>query len=198
MADRCFGDGDALYERYHDLEWGRPVVTEQGLFERICLEAFQSGLSWRVVLGKRSGMRRAFAGFEVDELARFGEDDILRLLGDREVIRNRHKIEAAIANAGAAIVLRRDGGLSQVMWSHASAQESPPTAGSDIPSATDGSKALATRLKGAGFSFVGPTTIYAAMQACGIVNDHLVNCPVRAEVAKDRTKAIKEMGLAPN
>lgn len=194
-ASRCFGDGDPLYERYHDVEWGRPVTDERGLFEHISLEAFQSGLSWRIVLGKRDGMRAAFAGFDPDAVARFGEDDVQRLLDDPAVIRNRRKIEAVIVNAGATIRLRDSGGLVTVMWSHATGDRSAPAATSEIRAATEASVALTRDLKRNGFAFVGPTTVYASMQACGVVNDHLDSCPARAAAEADRNQALRIMGL---
>lgn len=185
---RCFGDGDALYETYHDEEWGRPVLDEQGVFERICLEAQQSGLSWRVVLGKRDGMRAAYAGFDPERVARFGRRDVERLLGDARVIRNRRKIEAVVANARATLALREAGTpLQGLVWAHRPAgQGVAPRSWADVAAVTDESKALARALKRAGFAFVGPTTLYAGMQAIGVVNDHLAACPVRGEVERER------------
>jgi DNA-3-methyladenine glycosylase I len=192
---RCFGDGDPLYERYHDYEWGRPVTDERGLFERICLEAFQSGLSWRIVLGKRAGMRAAFAGFDPAAVAAFDEEDVMRLLGDASVIRNRSKIEATIANARATIALRKGAGLVHLMWSQAPDLSSAPDGFDELPSATLASARLARSLKSWGFRFVGPTTVYATMQAVGLVNDHLAGCPVRDEVEAAQKEARRALGL---
>jgi DNA-3-methyladenine glycosylase I len=178
VDDRCFGDGDELYERYHDTEWGVPVRDERGLYERISLEAFQSGLSWITILRKREGFRQAFAGFDPEVVAGFGPADVERLLGDASIVRNRLKIEATIANARAVLDLRAAGtSLPELLWSFAP----PPraTAPTSFVAWTPESKALAKALKAAGFRFVGPTTAYAAMQACGLVDDHLATCPVR-------------------
>jgi DNA-3-methyladenine glycosylase I len=186
---RCFGEGNPLYSDYHDREWGRPVNTEQGLYERICLEAFQSGLSWAIVLSKRDGLRAAFEGFDPDRVALFGRRDVSRLLKDSGVIRNRAKIEAAIANADATLKLRAtDTPLEVLVWSFRSQSGPAPTSWSEVPAITPESTALAKALKKAGFRFVGPTTIYATMQAVGVVNDHLADCSVRTEVEAERTK----------
>ena len=178
---RCFGDGDPLYERYHDQEWGRPVRDERGLFERMSLEAFQSGLSWLTILRKREAFRAAFAGFEPDAVARFGDDDVERLLGDAGIVRNRAKIEATIANARATVALREDGGLPELLWERfrPAPRRAPPRTFADVPSQTPETVALAKELKRRGFRFVGPTTLYALMQACGVVDDHLAGCLVR-------------------
>ena len=175
---RCFGDGDPLYERYHDTEWGVPVRDERGLYERISLEAFQSGLSWITILRKREGFRAAFAGFDPEVVAEFGPDDVERLLGDASIVRNRAKVEATIANARAVLDLRDAGtSLPELFWSFAP----PPRARrvatlGELPSSTPESAALAKELKRRGFRFVGPTTAYAAMQACGVVDDHVAGC----------------------
>jgi DNA-3-methyladenine glycosylase I len=178
---RCFGDGDALYERYHDEEWGVPVREERALFERISLEAFQSGLSWITILRKRESFRAAFAGFDPELVAEYGPSDVERLLGDAAIVRNRAKIEATIANARAVLDLRHAGtSLPDLLWSFAPTTPALPAERlHDLPSTTPGSKALAKALKAHGFRFVGPTTAYAAMQACGLVDDHLAGCPVR-------------------
>jgi DNA-3-methyladenine glycosylase I len=182
---RCFGDGDPLYERYHDEEWGRPVTDERGLFERMSLEAFQSGLSWLTILRKREAFRAAFARFEPDAVARFGDDDAARLLADAGIVRNRAKIEATIANARATVDLH-DGGatLHELIWKRfpPAPRATPPRTWAEVPSQTPETVALAKELKRRGFRFVGPTTLYALMQACGVVNDHLATCPVRASV----------------
>jgi DNA-3-methyladenine glycosylase I len=179
-AARCFGDGDPLYEAYHDDEWGFPVTDERGLFERLCLEGFQSGLAWITILRKRPAFREAFAGFEPDAVARFDADDVERLMGDAGIVRNRAKIEATIANARATVDLR-DGGtpLGELIWAHRPEQRPAPTSLADMPAQLPEAAALAKALKRAGFRFVGPTTVYAAMQACGLVNDHVATCPAR-------------------
>ncbi|MDO8185027.1 DNA-3-methyladenine glycosylase I [Conexibacter sp. JD483] len=189
---RCFGDGDPLYERYHDSEWGFPVRGEQAMFERICLEAFQSGLAWITILRKREGFRAAFAGFDPKRVAAFGDDDVARLMADAGIVRNRAKIEAAIANARAVLRLREEGvDLAELVWSFAPAQ-APPVADSlgGLPAITDESRALAKELRRRGFRFVGPTTAYAAMQACGLVNDHVAGCPTRPAAAAARRAAL--------
>jgi DNA-3-methyladenine glycosylase I len=190
-ARRCFGDGDPLFERYHDEEWGFPVLDERGLFERLSLEAFQSGLSWRTILSKRDAFRVAFAGFQADVLARYGERDVDRLLGDASIIRNRAKIEATLANARATVAAR-DGGvpLERLVRSRApKPRRRAPSSWAAVPSTTPESGALARELKLQGFKFVGPTTVYALMQACGLVNDHLARCPIRPTVERARRAA---------
>jgi DNA-3-methyladenine glycosylase I len=170
---RCFGAGDPLYEAYHDEEWGRPVRDERGIYERLCLEAFQSGLSWLTILRKREGFRAAFAGFDPEAVAAFGSRDVARLLADTAIVRNRLKVEAAIANARATVALRSVGPpLHELVWSFAPGEASRPAPASlaDIPAVTVESTALAKELNRRGFRFVGPTTAYALMQACGLVN----------------------------
>jgi DNA-3-methyladenine glycosylase I len=176
------------YVSYHDDEWGRPVRDDRGLYERLCLEAFQSGLSWLTILRKREAFRRAFAGFEIERVAAFGSRDTNRLLADAAIVRNRAKIDAAIANARAALELRGSGvPLSELLWSFAPGGDRPaPRTFDDVPSVTDESRALARELKRRGFRFVGPTTAYALMQACGLVNDHLTGCAVRDAVETAR------------
>jgi len=187
---RCFGDGIPLYEAYHDEEWGRPVRDERGLYERLSLEAFQSGLSWLTILRKRDAFRAAFAGFDPEVVARFGERDVERLLGDAGIVRNRLKIEATIANARGVLALRAAGTpLPDVVAAHRPADRPPASALGALPAATAESTALSRTLKRAGFRLVGPTTLYALMQACGYVNDHLAACPVRAAVAADLARA---------
>lgn len=187
---RCFGDGDPLYEAYHDEEWGRPVGGERELFERISLEAFQSGLAWITILRKRENFRAAFADFDPEAVARFTSRDAARLLDDAGIVRNRAKIDATIANARALIALREAGeDLAALVWSHAPPARSrrrAPRSFGDVDSQTPESAALAKALKARGFRFVGPTTAYAAMQACGLVNDHLARCPVRPDVEAER------------
>ena len=169
---RCWQTDDPAYQAYHDDEWGRPVRDEGGLYERLCLEGFQSGLSWLTILRKRAAFRRAFAGFDPDRVAGFGERDVERLLADAGIVRHRGKIEAAIANARGTLALRDAGTpLPDLMWEYR-----------DTTNAAE----LSKRLKAAGFRFVGPTTVYAAMQACGIVNDHIPECWVRDAVEAER------------
>jgi len=180
--------------RYHDDEWGRPVADDRGLYERITLEAFQSGLSWLTILRKREGFRAAFAGFDFDAVARFGDADVERLMGDASIVRNRAKIEAAIANAKATAEMAAAGeSLAALVWAHAPGDGAAPRSMDDLASITDESKALAKELKRRGFRFVGPTTAYAAMEACGIVNDHLADCVVRDEVERERQAALTTM-----
>jgi DNA-3-methyladenine glycosylase I len=167
------------YAAYHDTEWGRPVHGEDALFERICLEAFQSGLSWLTILRRREGFRTAFAGFRAAEVAAFTDADRERLLADAGIIRNRAKIDAAVANARAVLAL--GGGLDALVWSHAPDPDGRPAPRTlaDVPAVTPASTALAKELKNNGFRFVGPTTAYALMQACGLVDDHLADCHAR-------------------
>lgn len=167
------------YMAYHDAEWGRAVHNEQGLYERLMLEAFQSGLSWLTILRKREGIRDAFSQFVPEAVAAFTDDDIERLMHDARIIRNRQKINAAITNAKATITLREHGGLDALIWSFAPESGHPPTTVHDVPAFTAESTELAKALKKAGFVFVGPTTAYATMQAIGVVNDHLSGCHVR-------------------
>ncbi len=179
------------YVAYHDEEWGRPVTDEVRLFEKLCLEGFQAGLSWLTILNKREAFRKAFAGFDPARVARFGERDVVRLLGDAGIVRHRGKIEAAIGNARAMRALvEAEGSLARLAWRHEPpASERParltPAALMAMPQ-TPASKALSKALKGYGFRFVGPTTVYAFMQAMGLVNDHLTGCEVRAEVERER------------
>jgi DNA-3-methyladenine glycosylase I len=179
---RCpWGLSTPDYVAYHDHEWGVPVHGDDALFERVCLEAFQSGLSWITILRRRETFRAAFKGFAIDAVAEFGEADRERLLADPGIIRNRAKVDAAIANAAAARALRDDGGLDALIWSFAPdpAARPAPRGTGDVPATTPESVALAKSLKKHGFRFVGPTTAYALMQACGLVNDHLADCAYR-------------------
>ena len=176
---RCFGTGDPLMERYHDEEWGVPLRGDRELFERITLEAFQSGLSWSTVLHKRDNFRAAFAGFDARKVAGFDEADVERLLSDAGIIRNRRKIDATITNARALVALADEGqSLTDLVWGHAPDDPRPRVIReyADMPASTDESKELAKALKRHGFVFVGPTTMYALMQACGLVNDHIEGC----------------------
>ena len=180
---RCaWGTSTPDYAVYHDTEWGRPVHGDVALFERLTLEAFQSGLSWLTILRKREGFRRAFAGFDPGTVAGFGASEVARLLADVAIVRNRTKIAAAIANARALVALQeRDGpdALDRLVWAHAPAARPAPRTSADVPAVTPESTALAKALKRAGFVFVGPTTAYATMQACGLVDDHLARCAFR-------------------
>jgi DNA-3-methyladenine glycosylase I len=180
---RCrWGDGDDPYRHYHDTEWGRPVPDEHGLYERLCLECLQSGLSWALILRKREGLRDAFVGFEPDRVARFGRREIERLLGDDRVIRNRRKLEAIVQNAQATVAMRDDVSLPELVWSYRPSMRTVPRRYADLPAFTPESKELAKELKRRGFAFVGPTTVYSTLQAVGVVNDHLAGCFVRDEV----------------
>ena len=176
---RCWPTDDPLYIAYHDEEWGRPVSDEQALYERLCLEGFQAGLAWITILRKREAFRKGFAGFDPDRVARFGERDVERLLGDAGIVRHRGKIEAAIANARATLALREAGTpLGAVMW--------------EYRDGADG-KELSKRLKSAGFRFVGPTTVHSAMEACGIVNGHHLDCWVRDAVERERAALVSKL-----
>lgn len=168
------------YVVYHDQEWGRPVHGETPLYERIALEAFQSGLSWLTILRKRDGFRRAFDGFDPDRVAAYGEDDVARLMADASIVRNSAKVRATITNARAVVRLRDQGGLDELVWSFApDGGRMRPARIADVPATTVESVALSKALKRNGFVFVGPTTAYAAMQACGLVDDHVAGCHVR-------------------
>ena len=166
--------GAEEYLGYHDQEWGKPVRDDAGMFERLSLEAFQSGLSWLIILRKRENFRVAFLGFDVAAVAAFGPDDVSRLLADAGIVRNRAKIEATINNARAALDL--PGGLAATVWNYADQRPAAPRTLDDIPASTPASKALSQELRKHGFRFTGPVTAYAAMQACGIVDDHLAGC----------------------
>ncbi len=176
---RCpWGLSSPDYVAYHDEEWGRPLRGDQPIFERLCLEAFQSGLSWLTILRKRENFRKAFAGFGIRAVAAFTDADVARLLADAGIVRNRAKINAAITNARAALEL--DEGLSDLVWSYAETEPRPaPRTLADLPAQTTASKALAKELRNRGFVFTGPVTVYATMQACGLVNDHLEGCFAR-------------------
>lgn len=172
---RCgWSQSSQLYRDYHDTEWGRPLHGDDALFERMCLEAFQSGLSWITILRKRPAFRAAFAGFAIDRVAEFGDDDVERLLADPGIVRNRAKILACVANARVARELSP--GLDELLWSFAPPARPRPRELSDVPAVTPESVALARELKKRGFRFVGPTTAYALMQATGMVDDHLADC----------------------
>jgi DNA-3-methyladenine glycosylase I len=175
---------------YHDGEWGFPQGDDRLLFEKLCLEGFQSGLSWRTILAKRENFRRAFHGFDFRKVARFTERDVERLLKDAGIIRHRGKIEAAINNAKRAVeVVKREGSLASFLWRYAP----DPTIGPSTAATTEESTALSKALKKDGWKFVGPTTVYAFMQSMGLVNDHVAECVTRAKAAKAR-KAFKRPG----
>lgn len=181
VGTRCFGDGDELYEQYHDTEWGVPVHGEAELLERLALEGFQSGLSWLTVLRKRPAFRAAFQGFDPEAVARFTDADVERLLLDASIIRNRSKIRSVVTNARAVVALHAQGRtLDELVWSHAPAEAARERHAlwMDVPASTPESVALAKALKAQGFTFVGPITAYATMQACGLVDDHLAGCRV--------------------
>ncbi len=182
-----------MMEAYHDDEWGRPVRTERGLFEKVCLEGFQAGLSWRTVLIRREALRLAFAGFDPDVLANWSATDLDDALHAEGMLRHRGKIASVVTNARATIALREGAGLVELIWSHQPvAARAPrsraPTSMAEVPAVTPESTALAVSLRSAGFTFVGPTTAYALMQADGLVNDHFADCPVRASVEADRVQ----------
>ena len=183
------------YQAYHDHEWGFPVADDRRLFEKLSLEGFQSGLSWLTILNKRENFRAAFAGFDFGAVARFTEEDVLRLLGDAGIVRHRGKIEAVIHNAQRALeMVEREGSLAAFFWRHApapaqvagSAGPTGPTGPTGPVSQTDESRALSRELKKRGWKFVGPTTVYSFMQAMGLVNDHAPGCAVRDEVEQAR------------
>lgn len=177
------------YRIYHDREWGRPVADDDRIFEKLCLEGFQSGLSWLTILRKREGFRRAFSGFDAAKVAAFGDVEVARLLSDPSIIRHRGKIQAAIANARATMALRDLGtSLASLCWSFAREPGPPPKEMEEVPATTAESRALSAALKRNGFQFVGPTTVYSAMQSLGILNDHLVGCSFRAEVELERAQ----------
>jgi DNA-3-methyladenine glycosylase I len=180
---RCeWAEGDDLLVAYHDEEWGVPEHDERKLFELLTLEGAQAGLSWLTVLRKRDGYRGAFADFDADAVARFGDDDVERLMGDAGIVRNRAKIVSTIGNARAVLELREDGGLPTLVWRVVGGKplDRRPASLAEVPAETDESRALSDELKRRGFRFVGPTIVYAFMQAAGLVNDHVVGCPSRS------------------
>lgn len=192
---RCFWAGnDPLYRRYHDEEWGRPVADDTRLFEKLCLEGFQSGLAWITILRKRENFRSAFAGFDIPTVAAFTDADIERLVGDAGIVRHRGKIVSTINNARRAQELQAEAGsLAAFIWRFEPAPESRPAifTMSDIQPKTAESTALSKELRKRGWSFVGPTTVYAFMQAMGLVNDHLEGCDVREAVEKERAVFVR-------
>ncbi|WIB69941.1 DNA-3-methyladenine glycosylase I [Curtobacterium sp. MCBD17_026] len=174
LARPVWASSDELLREYYDTEWGMPVRDERGVFERLSLEAFQSGLSWRTILAKRPAFRAAFADFDADTVAAFGEDDVARLMTDAGIVRNRAKILATITNANATIALRQDGGLADFVWSFRPTSTPEPQSYAEVPTKSDESLALSKALRKRGFAFVGPTTMYALMEALGIVDTHLM------------------------
>jgi DNA-3-methyladenine glycosylase I len=178
-GSRSAAPDSVMYRDYHDNEWGRPLRGARELFERMSLEAFQSGLSWLIILRKRENFRRAFKQFDAAKVARFTERDVERLMADTGIVRNRAKVEATIANARAVADLDTD--LGELLWSFAPPQRSRPVDSAGVPAVTPESTAMARELKRRGFKFVGPTTAYALMQATGMVDDHLESCWVRIE-----------------
>jgi DNA-3-methyladenine glycosylase I len=184
---RCrWGASTDDYRSYHDLEWGRPVGDDAKVFEKLCLEGFQSGLSWLTILRKREGFRRAFVSFDPSALAKFGDGDIDRLLADPGIVRHRAKITAVITNARATMALREQGiPLAGLLWAHRPASTPAPKRLHDIGSLTPESTALSKELRRRGFAFVGPTTVYATMQSLGVVNDHLRDCHWRSIVEQE-------------
>jgi DNA-3-methyladenine glycosylase I len=184
-AARCWwGTEPEIYRVYHDQEWGRPTHDDRLLFEKVCLEGFQAGLSWLTILRKRENFRASFAGFEVERVAAFDDDDVSRLLGDEGIVRHEGKIRSTINNARQAVELIDErGSLNEYFWSWAPEEAPPPI---EIPVTTEVSTALSKDLKRRGWTFVGPTTIYAFMQAMGMVNDHLAGCDFRERNAEGR------------
>ena len=187
---RCaWGASPPEYRAYHDHEWGRPVGDDVGVFETLCLEGFQSGLSWLTILRKREGFRAAFARFDPIAVAAFGDADVERLVADAGIVRHRGKIVATIANAQATVRLRdQHVSLAALMWEHEPGARRPPKGGDGLPASTPESKTLSAQLRRRGFRFVGPTTVYAAMQALGIVNDHLDGCAFRTIAEGERAR----------
>jgi DNA-3-methyladenine glycosylase I len=185
---RCaWGASTPEYQAYHDQEWGRPVGDDDRVFEKLCLEGFQSGLSWLTILRKRDGFREAFARFDPTVVAAFGDADVERLLANTGIVRHRGKIVATIANAQATVRLREQHvSLAALVWEHEPRVRRPPASESDLPASTPESKILSAELRRRGFRFVGPTTVYAAMQSLGVVNDHLPGCGFRSIAESER------------
>lgn len=180
LARPLWASTDPMLRAYYDTEWGMPVRDERGVFERLSLEAFQSGLSWRTILAKRPAFRAAFADFDPDTVAAFGDDDVDRLLGDAGIVRNRAKIAATITNANATVALRADGGLADFVWSFRPDDTPRPRTAAEVPTTSPESTALSKALRKRGFAFVGPTTMHALMEALGIVDTHLLGSHRRA------------------
>ncbi|MCP1502634.1 DNA-3-methyladenine glycosylase I [Curtobacterium herbarum] len=180
LARPLWASTDPMLRAYYDTEWGMPVRDERGVFERLSLEAFQSGLSWRTILAKRPAFRAAFADFDPDTVAAFGDDDVARLLDDAGIVRNRAKIAATITNANATVALRADGGLADFVWSFRPDDTPRPRTAAEVPTTSPESTALSKALRKRGFAFVGPTTMHALMEALGIVDTHLLGSHRRA------------------
>jgi DNA-3-methyladenine glycosylase I len=174
LARPAWASTDTLMREYYDTEWGMPVRDEQGLYERICLEGFQAGLSWATILRKRPAFRAAFADFDPDVVSRFTQDDVERLMLNEGIVRNRAKINAAITNATATLALREEGGLVDFVWSFQPAETPAPLSFAEVPSTSVESVALSKALRKRGFAFVGPTTMFALMEAIGMIDTHLV------------------------
>jgi DNA-3-methyladenine glycosylase I len=191
---RCWwGDSSEEYRRYHDQEWGFGVTDDHRLFEKVCLEGFQSGLSWITILRKRDAFRQAFADFDPEVVSRYGEADVERLLGDAGIVRHRGKIRSTINNAARALELRQEfGSLASFFWRLADWSSTAPA---EPASTTEASIALSNDLKRRGWTFVGPTTLYAFMQAMGLVNDHLEGCEARSEAEVSRRQAATSLGV---
>jgi DNA-3-methyladenine glycosylase I len=188
---RCWWGSGPDYVEYHDEEWGRPVTEDPRLFEKLCLEGFQSGLSWLTILRKRPAFRGAFAGFDPVLVAGFDESDVSRLLSDSGLVRHQGKIRSTINNANRALeVIVEHASLATFFWSYADAADNPPV---EIQATTETSIRLAKDLKKRGFTFVGPTTVYAFMQAMGLVNDHLAECHVRQACVEERSKVLSQV-----
>jgi DNA-3-methyladenine glycosylase I len=190
---RCpWGVSTPEYQAYHDDEWGRPVADEGRVYEMVCLEGFQAGLSWITVLRKRPAFRRAFASFDPEAVARFGERDVTRLLADTGLVRHRGKIEAAITNARATLQLHEQGlSLAAVVWAHEPRKARRVRTMGDLAPSTPESKELSSELRRYGFAFVGPTTVYSTMQAIGVVNDHLVRCSTHRVAEDERARFVR-------
>lgn len=190
---RCWwGAEPEIYRSYHDDEWGRPSTDDRRLFEKICLEGFQSGLSWLTILRKREGFRRAFAGFDPGRVADFGEADVERLLADREIVRHEGKIRSVVNNAACALeLIEESGSIAAHVWVHADPAGAPRV--DEVPASSPASTALSKDLKRRGWSYVGPTTVYAFMQAMGLVNDHLPGCHVREACEEERVRTLEDL-----
>ncbi len=187
LARCAWGASTPEYRLYHDDEWGRPVAEDNRVYEKLCLEGFQAGLSWLTILRKRDGFRDAFAGFDPTLVAKFEAADLDRLVGDARIVRHRGKITAAVTNARATLALWEEGlSLAGLVWQHRPSDPRMPIRLGDVPPITPEAKALSAELKRRGFAFVGPTTVYSAMQALGIVNDHLEGCHWRGITESDR------------
>ena len=194
---RCSWCGDdPFYQAYHDNEWGRPDVDSRALWEKLILDGFQAGLAWITILRKREGFRAAFDGFDPEKVARYGEKDVERLLGDAGIVRHRGKIEATIGNAQAFLKIEEREGFDRFLWKFYdfSPQQNRPKAMGDVPAATDVSTAMSKALKKEGFRFCGPTIVYAFAQACGLVNDHMVGCPSHDACAAEAARVEAHFG----